>query len=87
MNIAILVYFTCAVTSFLTATILWRNYRRTSVRFLLWSALCFAGLTLTNFLLFADMILFPAMDLSLVRNLPTVFGLGILLYGFIWDVT
>ncbi len=86
MNPAQIVYLLCAITSLLTAAILLREYRKNRVRFVLWSVLCFFGLALSNLLLFVDMVVFPnAIDLSLYRNIPTVLGYGILIYGFIWD--
>ena len=87
MSMAEIVYFLCAAMSFLTATILYRNFLRTAVRFLLWSSLCFAGLALTNVLLFLDMVVIGSIDLSLVRNIPGTLGFGILIYGFVWELT
>ena len=54
-------------------------------RLLLWSTLCFAGLTVNNGLLFADLVLVPSMDLSLWRGLTGLGSMLILLYGLIWD--
>lgn len=88
MSIALPVYLLCAFTSSVVFLMLFANYRRTGVRFLLWSSLCFACFTLNNVLLFIDMVIFvEQVDLSIVRTVPAVVGLGILLYGFIWDVT
>lgn len=85
--IAICVYILCSIASSAVAILLLRTYRRTKVRFLLWSTLCFAGLALGNVLLYADMILFAGgPDLSLIRLLPSFVGYAILIYGFIWDV-
>jgi hypothetical protein len=88
MSIAMPVYLLCAFTSSLVSVMLLLNFRRTKVRFLLWSALCFGFLALNNVLLFLDMIIFPVQfDLSIARTIPAVLGVGVLLYGFIWDVT
>lgn len=79
------VYILCGVTMFLCGCLLWRGYRRNAIRLLLWSALCFFGLTLENLALFADFILFPSVDLSPLRN---AIGLGsalVLLFGLIWE--
>ncbi|MGZ3695527.1 MAG: DUF5985 family protein [Bdellovibrionota bacterium] len=87
MSIALPVYLLCAFTSGLVAVLLYLNFRRTKVRFLLWSALCFACLTLNNALLFLDMVVLgEEIDLSIVRTIPAVVGVSVLLYGFIWDV-
>ncbi|MBA3533922.1 MAG: hypothetical protein H0T73_18540 [Ardenticatenales bacterium] len=79
------VYLLCALTSFLCAVLLLRAYTRNKVRFLLWSGLCFVGLTLNNVLLLVDTQLFPAEDLLILRNLPTLVGLALLLYGLVWE--
>jgi hypothetical protein len=80
-----IVYILCALTSFACAVLLARGYVRGRSRLLLWSAVCFAGLTLNNFLLFLDLVIYPDVDLSLWRGLAGVGGLAFLLYGMIWD--
>ena len=85
--IAKIIYILCALTSLATAVILLRNFKRTNVRFLLWSGLCFVGLALGNILLVVDMLLWPWNDLSMIRLTPAVIGYAILIYGCIWDVT
>lgn len=82
---AAIVYVLCFVTSLLCAVLLFRGFKRSRVRLLLWSSLCFFGLALNNALLFADRILVPETDLYIVRTLPTLIGLGLLLYGLIWE--
>lgn len=47
----LLVYALCALTSLVCAIMLTRGYRRSRVRLLLWSALCFACFALNNVLL------------------------------------
>jgi hypothetical protein len=79
------VYALCAVTSALCASLLARAYRQRPTRLLLWSTLCFAGLTINNGLLFADLVLVPSIDLSLWRGLTGLGSMLILLYGLIWD--
>jgi hypothetical protein len=51
----------------------------------MWSAVCFAGLTINNVALFADVIVFPNLDLRLARQIPALIGMICLLYGFICD--
>lgn len=80
------VYLLCAATSLFCAGLLLRSYWLTGTRLLLWSGLCFVGLTMDNIMLFVDLILVPAIDLSLVRKLGTLAGLLLLIYGLIWDV-
>jgi hypothetical protein len=63
-----------------------RGYMRTGEGLLLWSTLCFVGLSISNVLLFFDVIVFPTqVDLRLWRVGATFVGLVFLLYGFIWE--
>ena len=79
------VYVLCTVTSLLCAALLLRAYRGNGVRLLLWSGLCFVGLTADNVILFLDLIVFPDVSLRLVRQSAALAGLGLLIYGLIWD--
>jgi hypothetical protein len=64
--------------------LLYRGYLRSGARLLFWSALCFVGLSLSNVLLFFDLVLFPTeVDLRLYRLGAALAGLAFLLYGFI----
>jgi len=83
--VATIVYGLCALTSIACAVLLLRAYASTRVRLLLWSGLCFTGLALNNILLFVDMRLVPEIDLSVWRTLPALAGVGLLLYGLVWD--
>lgn len=79
-----LVYVLCALTSLACAVLLLRGYFRTRVRLLLWSGLCFVGLTLNNALLVVEANTLVT-DLSNWRTLPALGGVAILIYGLIWD--
>jgi hypothetical protein len=81
-----LVYLSCALASLLCAIMLIRSYLASRTQLLLWSSLCFAGLTLNNVLLFVDLAIAPAVDLSLYRGLIAVAALLLLLFGLIWHV-
>lgn len=80
------IYSLCAITSALCAWLLVRAYLSTSSRLLLWSAICFAGLTLTNVALWVDKLMLPTIDLSIIRTSVALFAMLILLYGLIWEV-
>jgi hydrogenase/urease accessory protein HupE len=80
-----IVYILCALTSLMCAVLLGRGYRRSGARLLLWSALCFVGLTINNVLLFIDKFALPNVDLLLLRNATALVALLPLLYGLIWD--
>lgn len=79
------VYALCALTSIACAVLLLRGYLASRARLLLWSTLCFVGLAGNNILLFIDYSVVPDWDLSLIRLLPAVLGLGALVYGLVWD--
>lgn len=79
-----LVYVLCALTSLACAVLLLRGYFRTHVRLLLWSGLCFVGLTLNNALLVWDENTLVT-DLSNLRTLPALAGVALLVYGLVWD--
>ena len=81
-----LVYGLCALTSLACAILLFRGYGRAGARLLLWSGLCFVGLTVNNGLLLIDAVLLPQIPLGVWRGLAGVVGLAFLLYGMIWDV-
>jgi hypothetical protein len=79
------IYILCAATSLACTVLLWRGYRRSHARFLLWSSLCFLCLAANNVLLFVDLVLLPDRDLSAARSFSALAGLLLLLYGLIWD--
>lgn len=83
---ASVVYALCALTSMLCAGLLWRAYRASRARLLLWSSLSFIGMAFNNLLLFVDLVVFPtAVDLSLYRSLVAATSVMVLLLGLIWD--
>jgi hypothetical protein len=81
-----IVYALCTVTSFTCAALLMRRYSAEGHRLLLWSGLCFCGLTINNMLLFTDYILLPTqVNLALARAATAAASLLVLLVGLIWD--
>ena len=82
---ASVVYALCALTSGLCAVLLWRAYRASRARLLLWSSLSFIGLACNNLLLFVDLVVLPSVDLSLCRSLLAAVSVMVLLLGLIWD--
>ena len=79
------VYGLCLLTSALCAWLLWRAWRRSGSRLLLWTAVSFCFFALNNLALVADMVVFPDADLRAWRVASNVLALGLLLYGFIWE--
>jgi hypothetical protein len=80
-----LVYTLCFATSALCAWLLGRSFRRSRSRLLLWSALCFVLLAVSNFAVVLDMLVFPGVDLRPVRLWLSLGAVSVLLFGFIWD--
>jgi drug/metabolite transporter (DMT)-like permease len=81
----IALYALASLTSLACTVLLVRAYRRQRYRLLLWSAACFACLTINNVILFFDLILLPNVDLRLGRLIAALAGIGCMLYGFIWE--
>jgi hypothetical protein len=81
--VAAIIYLLCAFTAGLCAWLLLQAYSRGRYRLLLWSGLCFVGLTINNAFLVLDKIAFPAVDLSMLRTSIALLSMMILLYGLI----
>ena len=79
------VYLLCALTSLTCAVLLTRGYLRSRSRLLLWSALCFTGLSAESVLVFADVVLFPSIDLQGWRIGLATGAVCLLLGGLIWE--
>ena len=78
-------YILCALTALACAVLLLRGYLRTGLRLLLWSGVCFAGLTLENMILFLDMEVIHQLDLSGLRNSISLLSVLALLVGLVWN--
>jgi hypothetical protein len=83
--IAALVYLSCALAALGCAILLLRGYGRTKARLLLWSGVCFSLLTLNNTLVMIDGLVFPTVDLSIVRQLTALAGISCMLWGLVWE--
>jgi uncharacterized membrane protein len=80
------VYLLCFATSLVCLILLVRSYLRSRMRLLLWSSLCFVFLAVNNLLLFVDVVVFPVeVDLLPYRQLTSLIGISVLLYGFICE--
>ena len=82
---AAFIYTLCALTCLACAVLLLRAYRETRGQLLLWSGLCFVGLTVSNVFLVLDRIVYPDLDLSLPRLGSAFVGMLLLLYGLVWE--
>jgi hypothetical protein len=81
-----LVYFLCAATALACGALLFRGFRRSGSRLLLWCGLFFLTLTLENVTLFIDLVVVPDIDLFALRTSAALVGVTLLLIGLIWDV-
>ena len=81
--VAAVIYLLCTGTALICCALLFRGWRQTRARLLFWSGLCFASLTLENFFLFLDRIVFPVTDLWLFRISFALMAVFFLLYGLI----
>ena len=80
------IYGLCALTALLCTFLLMQAYHRGGYRLLLWSGLCFAGLTINNLLLVIDKLVIPAIDLTALRaSVALMAMIVIFLYGLIWS--
>ena len=77
------VYILGTLVTALCAFLLLRAYARVGQRLLLWSGLCFLGLTLANALVFVDLELIPSIDLYTLRLLVAAVAMLLLVYGLI----
>ncbi len=79
------VYILCALTALACAVLLLRGYHDSRARLLFWSGLCFIFLALDNVFLFYDVIVVPDIPLTIWRTPTALLGVGLLLYGLIWE--
>lgn len=81
-----IVYVLSAVTSAICLALLWRGWRRSGARLLLWTALCFVGFTVNNVVLLLDETVWQDVaDLRWLRHGSALVGALVLLGGLIWD--
>lgn len=80
-----LVYLLGALVTALCAVLLLRGYARSRSRLLLWSGLCFSGLTVSNALLFVDLQVFPELNLYMWRLGTAAAAMLLLVYGLVFE--
>jgi hypothetical protein len=79
------IYVLCALTSVGCAALLHRQYARTGMRLLAWSSVCFAGLAVNNLIVLLDLVLFPHIDMSLLRSGVALLAVSALAVGLVWE--
>jgi Family of unknown function (DUF5985) len=79
------VYLLGILVCLLSAILLLRGFARARKNLLLWSGLCFVGLTISNLLVFLDLVIVPQKDLYIWRLATATIALACMLYGLIWE--
>ena len=77
------VYILCTLVAALCAVLLLRAYRSVRQSLLLWSGLCFSGLTVANALVFLDLEIWASSNLYAWRLATAAVSMLLLLYGLI----
>lgn len=79
------IYLLCFLTCLGCSFLLWRGYRDTVTPLLLWGAICFFILGVSNLLLFADLVVYPDGNLATIRSIFTLLGLSVFLVGLVFE--
>jgi hypothetical protein len=82
MTFAIAVSLLAALVTLTCAVLLLRHYAQVRRRLLLWSGLCFVGLTAANLVLMYDI---RAGELYDLRLWISAGAMSLLMFGLIWD--
>lgn len=82
---AAVVYVLGTLVCLLCAVFLLAAYLRVRNRLLLWSGICFVGLTCSNALIFVDLVLLPQVDLYTYRLAVAAIAMLFLVYGLILE--
>lgn len=81
------VFILSTLTALACAVLLLRAYARTKTRLLLFSGICFAGLSLNNAMVFVDLVVTPpTLSLVWLRTAIAIASLLVLIGGLVWDV-
>lgn len=79
------VYILSFMTSALCAGLLALGYIQSRSRLLLWMTVSFVFLSISNLGVVLDILVFPGVDLRLLRKAPALVGVAVLIYAFIWE--
>lgn len=81
----IAIYMLCLLTSGACGYLLLRGYWRNGTRLLFWSGLCFVFLAANSFAVMLDILVFPGVDLQVLRHGASLAAVGTLLVGLVWE--
>ena len=79
------VYLLGILVTGLCAALLLHAFTRVKQRLLLWSGLCFVGLTVSNILLFVDLVIWPDLSLYTWRLSTAAVSMLLLVYGLVLE--
>lgn len=80
-----LIYSMCALTALACAWLLLRSYVATRHRLLLWSGLCFVGMTVNNTLLVLDRVVLGGAELATWRLVIALVAVLLLVGGLVLE--
>lgn len=80
-----MVYLLGVLVTCLCAVLLLHAYTRVRQKLLLWSGLCFVGLSASNILLFVDLVIWPDFSLYTWRLSTAAVSMLLLLYGLVLE--
>ena len=81
------IYVLCFATSAACAFLLFRGYLGSRTKLLLWSAVSFIFLALNSLVVVFDIAVLPNLNLIPLRYAATLAGIGVLLFGLVWEST
>jgi hypothetical protein len=81
----IIIYTLCLAASAGCALMLLRGFRRTRMRLLLWTGLCFSCLCVNSLAVVLDILIFPSVDLQMLRLVASLAAVVVLLVGLVWE--
>jgi len=80
-----IVYILGTLIALACAVLLLRGYLSGRKKLLLYSSICFFGLSLSNLLVLLDLVVFPDIDFYPARLVTGAIAMMFLLYGLIWE--
>lgn len=84
-----IVYGLCFFLSVVCSILLFRKYRKSRSKLLLWTGSSFTLIAFNNLVLFVDLVVFPQVEFGggLLRVMSGAIGGCVLLFGLIWETT
>lgn len=79
------IYSLCFVTCLGCGFLLLRGYRRNGARLLLWTGICFCLLSINNFIVLLDLVVFLEEDLQVWRHTASLAAVATLIAGLVWE--